>query len=101
MPPLFDDASPPVKYGRRLTAVPLIVPGARIPGTLTPTFGWVSAMHQRAPEGWVRRRLTVSNDCSVDDESQQGHLVCSRVVLQQSRGVVVANRRVGGTLGQS
>lgn len=36
------DANPPLKYGRRLTAVPLYSPAARIPGTLIPTFGMVS-----------------------------------------------------------
>lgn len=42
LPPRFDEASFPLKYGRRLTSAPLYVPVARMPGTLTPTFGWVS-----------------------------------------------------------
>ena len=42
-PPLFVDANAPVKYGARLTAVPLTMAGARIPGTVMPTFGVVSA----------------------------------------------------------
>jgi hypothetical protein len=42
LPPVFVEAKPPLKYGRRLTLVPLYVPAARIPGTLMPTFGWVS-----------------------------------------------------------
>jgi hypothetical protein len=46
-------------------------------------------------------RLTVANNGSVDDEGQQGHLVCSSIVLQQSSGVVVADGRVGRTLGKS
>lgn len=50
MPPRFVDASPPLKNGRRLTAVLLIMPGARIPGTLMPTFGLVSAMRQMLVE---------------------------------------------------
>jgi hypothetical protein len=41
-PPLLVDAKPPSKYGARLTAVPLYMPGARIPSTLMPTFGCVS-----------------------------------------------------------
>ena len=32
-PPSFVDAKPPLKYGSRLTAVPLKFPGAKIPGT--------------------------------------------------------------------
>jgi hypothetical protein len=45
-PPVFVDARPPLKYGRRLTAVPLIVPGARIPGTAF-MFGVVSVNSQQ------------------------------------------------------
>ena len=36
-----------MKYGARLTAVPLIMAGARIPGTMMPTFGLVSAKGQQ------------------------------------------------------
>ena len=39
LPPLFEDAKPPEKYGRRLTSWPLNVPLARMPGTAIPTFG--------------------------------------------------------------
>jgi hypothetical protein len=39
------EAKPPLKYGRRFTWVPLYVPGARIPGTLMPTFGIVSKLY--------------------------------------------------------
>lgn len=42
LPPVFVEARAPVKYGARLTAVPLYVPLARIPGTAIPTFGLVS-----------------------------------------------------------
>lgn len=40
------EAKPPLKYGRRSTFVPLYVPGARIPGTVMPTFGVVSVVCQ-------------------------------------------------------
>jgi hypothetical protein len=33
VPPVFVDAKAPSKKGRRLTAVPLNIPGAKIPGT--------------------------------------------------------------------
>lgn len=36
LPPRLLEAKPPLKYGRRLTAVPLTVPGARIPATALP-----------------------------------------------------------------
>ena len=42
LPPLLVDAKPPLKYGRRSTAVPSYSPGARMPATETPTFGLVS-----------------------------------------------------------
>ena len=42
IPPSLVEAKPPEKYGRRLTAVPLYMPGARIPGTAMPTLGLVS-----------------------------------------------------------
>lgn len=42
---------------------------------------------------------TVTDDSSVDDESQQGLLIGSSVVLQQSRGVVVTDSGVRGALG--
>jgi len=45
-------------------------------------------------------RRTVANDSSIDDEGQQGLLVCSSVVLQQRGGVVVADGSVCGTLGE-
>ena len=51
-PPLFVDANMPVKYGARLTAVPLIIAGARIPGTLMPTFGVVSTGRQQGAPVW-------------------------------------------------
>lgn len=99
-PPWFVDNNPPLKYGRRLTFVPLTVPGARIPGTLMPTFGMVSAKVSEAREDGGSRP-TVADDSSVDDESQQGHLVCGSVVLQQCGGVVVADGSVGRALGNS
>ena len=49
-PPVFVDAKAPVKYGARLTYVPLTVAGARMPGTLMPTFGVVSRSRQRGRE---------------------------------------------------
>jgi hypothetical protein len=63
------DNSAPVKYGARLTAVPLIIAGARIPGTVMPTFGLVSVKCQRGSR-MGDSRLTVANDGSVDNESQ-------------------------------
>lgn len=42
-PPSFVESNAPEKNGRRLTAVPLYVPGVRIPGTAMPTFGLVSS----------------------------------------------------------
>jgi hypothetical protein len=57
IPPLFVEANPPLKYGRRLTSVLLTMPGARIPGTLMPTFGWVSGTRQRLRRGWKRADL--------------------------------------------
>ena len=39
--PLLLDASMPLKYLARLTAVPLYVPLARMPGTAMPTLGLV------------------------------------------------------------
>lgn len=56
-PPLFVDANMPVKYGARLTAVPLTMAGARIPGTVMPMFGWVSASCQRVARRWRRADL--------------------------------------------
>ena len=44
LPPRFDDKRAPEKYGRRLTAVPLYMPLARIPGTPLPTVTGESAM---------------------------------------------------------
>jgi len=41
-PPWLVEARPPLKYGARSTAVPLNSPGARIPATEIPTFGFVS-----------------------------------------------------------
>lgn len=41
-PPRLLEARPPLKYGSKLTLVPLKVPAARIPGTDTPTLGVVS-----------------------------------------------------------
>lgn len=38
LPPRLDESSAPAKYGSRLTLVPLISPGARIPGTVTPVL---------------------------------------------------------------
>jgi len=38
VPPVFVEANAPEKYGRRETIVPLTVPLARIPGTVTPLF---------------------------------------------------------------
>ena len=43
-------------------------------------------------------RLTVTNDNSVDDEGQESLLVGSSVVLQQSSGVVVADRHISRSL---
>lgn len=43
-------------------------------------------------------RLTVTNDSSVDKESQKSHLICSSVVLQQSSSVVIADGYVGWAL---
>jgi hypothetical protein len=42
LPPRLLDARTPLKYGSRSTAVPLKVPGARMPGTAIPTLGRVS-----------------------------------------------------------
>lgn len=42
---------------------------------------------------------TVSNHDGVDEKSQESGLVGSGVVLQQRRGVVVTDRRVGRALG--
>jgi hypothetical protein len=39
LPPVLEEDNAPLKYGARLTAVPLNSPGARIPATLIPTFG--------------------------------------------------------------
>ena len=47
------------------------------------------------------RRLTVSNDSSIDNEGQQSHLVGSSVVRQQSRSIVVADGHVGWSLSNS
>ena len=47
---------------------------------------------------WER---TVTNDGRVDDEGEQGLLVGSSVVLQQSCGVVVTDGGVGRALGDS
>jgi hypothetical protein len=99
-PPVFVDARPPLKYGRRLTAVPLTVPGARIPGTAF-MFGVVSVDGQRDLDATAGEERTVTNDSSVDDEGQQSHLVCSSVVHQQSGGVVVADGRGCWTLSNS
>lgn len=41
-PPSLVEASAPLKYGARLTAVPLYSPAARIPATVMPTLGFVS-----------------------------------------------------------
>jgi len=41
-PPVLVEARPPLKYGKRSTAVPLYSPAARIPATVTPTLGVVS-----------------------------------------------------------
>jgi hypothetical protein len=41
----------------------------------------------------------VSDDGGVDDQSQEGHLVRGRVVLEERSGVVVAYGRVGRALG--
>lgn len=41
-PPRLLEARSPVKYGSRLTSVPLYWPGAKIPATLIPTLGCVS-----------------------------------------------------------
>ena len=41
---------------------------------------------------------TVTDDGGVNDQSQKSLLVCSSVVLQQSRGVVVADGCVGRAL---
>ena len=54
-PPSLVDNRAPVKYGARLTAVPLIMAGARIPGTVMPTFGLVSARGQHWLEDWRRQ----------------------------------------------
>lgn len=43
VPPPLEERRAPSKYGRRSTSVPLKVPFARIPGTVIPTFGLVSA----------------------------------------------------------
>ena len=44
-PPLFEEANPPLKYGRRSTSSLSTLPGARIPGTAMPTLGVVSNRH--------------------------------------------------------
>jgi hypothetical protein len=44
---------------------------------------------------------TVSNNRSVDYEGQESHLIRGSVVLQQCSSIVVTNRHVGGTLGNS
>lgn len=44
-------------------------------------------------------QLTVTDDGGVDDEGQEGLLVGSSVVLQQSSGVVITDGSVRGTLG--
>lgn len=44
-------------------------------------------------------RLTVANHDGVDEQRQQSGLVRGSVVLEQGRGVVVADGRVLGTLG--
>lgn len=81
--------------------MPLTSPGARIPATLTPTLGVVSTKREQVFIVLGRGRLTVTNNGGVDDESQEGHLVCSSVVLQQSSGVVIADGSIGRTLSDS
>jgi hypothetical protein len=44
---------------------------------------------------------TVADDGSVDHQRQEGLLVCGRVILQQSHGVVVADGDIGRTLSSS
>ena len=46
LPPLFVERRLPSKYFKRLTEVPLKVPGTRIPGTAMPTLGCVSVFEQ-------------------------------------------------------
>jgi hypothetical protein len=68
--PALLEANPPSKYGARLTSVSLYVPGARIPATLMPTFGFVSRLHLALcePEGKEQLQLTVANDRSVHNK---------------------------------
>ena len=77
------------------------MPGVRIPGTMIPTLGVVSVDASAEVEVMRGSGLTVTNDGSIDHECQQGHLVCSGVVLQQSSGVVVADGSVHRTLSNS
>lgn len=55
-------------------------------------------MISRSRVAWER---TVANDGSIDDESKQGLLVGSSVVLQESCGVVVTHGDVLWPLGDS
>ena len=59
--PWFVDSRSPLKNGRRLTIVPLYMPGWRMPGTATPTFGCVSKWRKLAQScGHVRGPATYS-----------------------------------------
>lgn len=59
---------------------------------------WLSVYKSSASDSRMEEcRLTVANDCSVDNEGQQCLLVCCSVVRQQSSGVVVADGHVGRT----
>jgi hypothetical protein len=58
-PPLVESKAP-VKYGARLTLVPLYSPAARIPGTAMPTFGLVSRDDYQIQ----------SSSCDCDDDLQ-------------------------------
>lgn len=63
-----------------------------------PTLGLVSSNNEQELMGEDIEALTVTNYSGVDDEGQESLLVGSSVVLQQSSGVVVADRLVRRTL---
>lgn len=71
-----------------------------MPGTLTPTLGVVSApiLVSQLLQCWETRTHTVTDNHGVDEKSKKGVLVLSRVFLQQSCRVVVADWGVGRPL---
>ncbi len=89
LPPVLVEERPPLKYGRRLTILPLTTPGDRMPGTAMPVLVTLSARISLGID-IMKERHTVSNHSSIDNSSKKLELVLRSVISKQSNGVLIA-----------